>query len=90
MVTLEIGRLYRRYQIRRYGTHPGGRLVFGEPWPYSSKLEQWLGKYIGFGLFASARKPLNKYDVIALIDMRDPLDSLRHCNVGHRFWRLWA
>jgi hypothetical protein len=29
----KLGRLYRRWQIRRYGTHPGGILVYGEPWP---------------------------------------------------------
>jgi ubiquinone/menaquinone biosynthesis C-methylase UbiE len=52
-----LGRLYRKYQIRRYGVHPGGILVYGEPWPIQSSLELWLGQYIGFAWFISARKP---------------------------------
>ena len=53
----KLGRLYRRWQTKRYGTHPGGILVYGEPWPISSPLEFWLGKYIGWDWFISARKP---------------------------------
>ncbi len=53
----KLGRFYRRYQIRRYGTHPGGVLVYGEPWPIQSPLELWLGKVIGFAWFITARKP---------------------------------
>ena len=53
----KLGRLYRRWQIRRYGTHPGGVLVYGEPWPIQSPLELWLGRYIGWDWFISARKP---------------------------------
>jgi len=52
----KLGHLYRRYQLRRYGTHPGGRLVYGAPWPRQSPLELWLGKYIGWGWFVRARK----------------------------------
>lgn len=53
----KLGRLYRRWQINRYGVHPGGILVYGEPWPIQSPLELWLGKWIGFSWFLSARKP---------------------------------
>ncbi len=53
----KLGRLYRRWQIKRYGTHPGGILVYGEPWPIQSPLELWLGKGIGFSWFLSAKKP---------------------------------
>lgn len=53
----KLGRLYRSWQIKRYGTHPGGLLVYGEPWPIQSPLELWLGKWIGFSWFLSARKP---------------------------------
>lgn len=53
----KLGRLYRRYQIKRYGTHPGGILVYGEPWPIQSPLELWLGRIMGFAWFISARKP---------------------------------
>ena len=53
----KLGRLYRRYQIRRYGLHPGGVLVYGEPWPIQSPLELWLGRLVGFAWFISARKP---------------------------------
>jgi ubiquinone/menaquinone biosynthesis C-methylase UbiE len=53
----KIGRLYRKYQIKRYGTHPGGVLVYGEPWPIQSPLELALGKIMGFGWYISARKP---------------------------------
>ena len=54
----KIGRLYRRYQIRRYGIHPGGLLAYGEPWPIQSPLELRLGRSIGFAWFISATKPL--------------------------------
>jgi len=53
----KLGRLYRRFQIKHYGTHPGGLLIYGEPWPQQSKLEKWLGKYIGWGWYISATKP---------------------------------
>ena len=53
----KLGRLYRRYQIRRYGTHPGGLLVYGAPWPIQSKLELRLGKILGWAWFISATKP---------------------------------
>lgn len=55
----KLGRLYRRYQIRRYGTHPGGRLVYGEPWPKQSPLEVRLGRVMGWAWNISARRPLN-------------------------------
>ncbi len=53
----KLGRLYRKYQIKRYGTHPGGVLVYGEPWPIQSPLELKLGEIMGFSWFISARKP---------------------------------
>jgi len=53
----KLGRLYRRWQIKHYGTHPGGYLVYGEPWPIQSPLELWLGKIMGFSWFIHARKP---------------------------------
>lgn len=52
----KIGRLYRRYQIRRYGVHPGGLLVYGEPWPRPSPLELWLGTKMGFSWNIRATK----------------------------------
>lgn len=54
----KLGRLYRRWQVRRYGTHPGGILVYGEPWPMQSPLELWLGRSIGWAWFISATKRL--------------------------------
>lgn len=53
----KLGRLYRRWQIKRYGAHPGGVLVYGEPWPNQSPLEVWLGKRMGFSWFVSGFKP---------------------------------
>jgi SAM-dependent methyltransferase len=53
----KLGRLYRRWQIKRYGTHPGGYLVYGEAWPIQSPLERWLGGVMGFSWFISATKP---------------------------------
>ena len=53
----KLGRLYRRHQIGRYGTHPGGILVYGEPWPIQSPLELRLGRIMGFSWFIAARKP---------------------------------
>lgn len=59
-LTPKLGRFYRRWQIKRYGTHPGGKLVYGEPWPISSPLELWLGRFIGWVWFISGTKPLKK------------------------------
>jgi len=53
----KLGRLYRRWQIKRYGTHPGGYLVYGDAWPMQSPLESWLGGIMGFAWFISATKP---------------------------------
>ncbi len=53
----KLGRLYRKYQIKTYGTHPGGLLVYGEPWPHQSPLETWLGKVMGWVWYISAEKP---------------------------------
>jgi len=53
----KVGRIYRRYQLKRYGTHPGGVLVYGAPWPRQSKLEIKLGKIMGFAWFIGAFKP---------------------------------
>ena len=53
----KIGRLYRRYQIRKYGEHPGGILVYGSPWPIQSRLELFLGRIMGFAWFIRATKP---------------------------------
>ncbi len=52
----KLGRLYRRWQIKRYGVHPGGILVYGEPWPMQAPLEIWLGRYIGWAWFITAKK----------------------------------
>ena len=53
----KLGRLYRRYQIKRYGTHPGGKLVYGEDWPIQSPLELALGRRMGFAWFITCDKP---------------------------------
>jgi len=53
----KLGRLYKRWQIKRYGTHPGGILVYGEPWPMQSPLELKLGRLMGFSWFISVTKP---------------------------------
>jgi ubiquinone/menaquinone biosynthesis C-methylase UbiE len=56
----KLGRIYRRYQIKRYGVHPGGRLVYGEDWPIQSKLELRLGRVMGWAWFIAARKPMDQ------------------------------
>ena len=53
----KLGRLYRRWQINRYGTHPGGNLVYGKSWPIQSPLERFLGRRMGFAWFISVAKP---------------------------------
>ncbi len=53
----KIGRIYRKWQRKHYGEHPGGWIVYGEPWPIWSSLEAWLGRYIGWAWYISARKP---------------------------------
>lgn len=52
-----LGRRYRNWQIRHYGTHPGGVLVYGEPWPRMSWLEDRLGPLMGWAWYITARKP---------------------------------
>jgi len=52
----KIGKVYRRWQIKKYGVHPGGLLVYGEPWPIQSPLELFLGKIIGWSWFIRAIK----------------------------------
>ncbi len=53
----KLGRLYRRWQIRHYGVHPGGMLVYGAPWPMVSPLEHRLGRVIGWCWNVRAQKP---------------------------------
>jgi ubiquinone/menaquinone biosynthesis C-methylase UbiE len=53
----KLGRFIRYQQLKRYGTHPGGLLVYGTPWPVQSPLELQLGRVMGFGWFISAVKP---------------------------------
>jgi ubiquinone/menaquinone biosynthesis C-methylase UbiE len=53
----KLGRLYRRWQIKRNGVHPGGILVYGEPWPMQAPLEMWLGRHMGWAWFITATKP---------------------------------
>ena len=53
----KLGRLYRRWQVRRYGTHPGGLLVYGEPWPIQSPLERFFGPVMGWAWYIDATKP---------------------------------
>lgn len=52
----KVGKYYRRWQLRRYGAHPGGLLVYGEPWPKQSPLEVALGKLMGWAWYASGYK----------------------------------
>ena len=60
----KLGRLYRYWQIRKYGVHPGGYLVYGEPWPIQSRLELFLGTIMGWSWFIRAVK-LDKNKVSA-------------------------
>ena len=60
-----LGGLYRRWQIKHYGTHPGGYLVYGKPWPIQSPLEQWLGGVMGFAWYISAEKPYGNPEKIS-------------------------
>jgi hypothetical protein len=39
-----------------YGTHLGGVLVYGEPWPIQSSLKLYLGKLIGWAWFITEEK----------------------------------
>jgi hypothetical protein len=52
-----IGKYYRKFQRRRYGAHPGGYLVYGEPWIRISKLEYFLGRLMGWAWYIKATKP---------------------------------
>ncbi|PPR65442.1 MAG: putative methyltransferase YcgJ [Alphaproteobacteria bacterium MarineAlpha3_Bin7] len=51
-----IGKLYRIWQKKYLGLHPGGELVYGEPWPIQSRLELFLGKYLGWAWFITVKK----------------------------------
>ena len=57
----KIGRVYRHWQIKKYGVHPGGLLVYGEPWPIQSRLELFLGTIIGWSWFIRAVKSNKEY-----------------------------
>lgn len=50
------GRRVREYLRRKYGEHPGGVLVYGEPWPMWSPSEAKLGPIMGWCWYVSARK----------------------------------
>ncbi|NFV81547.1 class I SAM-dependent methyltransferase [Magnetospirillum aberrantis] len=50
------GRRVREYLRRKYGEHPGGVLVYGEPWPMWSPSEAKLGPIMGWNWYVSARK----------------------------------
>ncbi len=52
----KFGRLWRRWRIRRYGTHPGGILVYGSPWEITTPCERRLGRRIGWSWNIFARK----------------------------------
>ena len=52
----KLGKIYRKYQIKKYGVHPGGYLVYGEPWPIQSPLELKLGRIMGFSWWISSYK----------------------------------
>ena len=54
----------RLTQIRRavmtwlgYEPHPGGTIVYGQPFVPECGVELWLGRYLGFGWTIRARKP---------------------------------
>ncbi len=51
-----LGRRFRLWAARRWGVHPGGILVYGEPWGKWSPLERWLGPRMGWAWYISARK----------------------------------
>ena len=52
----KIGRIWRRWRLKRYGAHPGGVLVYGEPWEITTPCERWLGKRIGWAWNIQATK----------------------------------
>jgi ubiquinone/menaquinone biosynthesis C-methylase UbiE len=52
----KLGKLILKFQRRRYGEHPGGVLVYGEPWPIQMPLELRLGRLMGWAWFISACK----------------------------------
>jgi SAM-dependent methyltransferase len=53
----KLGQYILRRQIQQFGTHPGGILVYGEPWPIQSPLELKLGRIMGWAWYISADKP---------------------------------
>ena len=54
----KLGKRIKAWQIKRYGQHDGGYLVYGAPWPVAMPIELTLGKYMGFAWFITAKKPL--------------------------------
>lgn len=53
----KLGRLVRRWQSKRYGSHPGGHLVYGGPWLITSPIEQQVGRLAGWAWNIQATKP---------------------------------
>jgi SAM-dependent methyltransferase len=54
----KIGKLYHRWLERRGRLHPGGLLPYGSPWPIASRLELWIGQYLGWGWCIGGEKPV--------------------------------
>ena len=52
----KLGRIIQRRLIKKYGVHPGGVLVYGDPWPIQSPLELKLGRIMGWAWFVKAKK----------------------------------
>jgi ubiquinone/menaquinone biosynthesis C-methylase UbiE len=50
------GSRVREHLRRKHGEHPGGVLVYGEPWPMWSPSETKLGPLMGWNWYVSARK----------------------------------
>lgn len=51
-----LGRYLSKYLGKFTGYNEAGRLLYGRPWRNETRVELWLGRYIGFGLNILARK----------------------------------
>jgi ubiquinone/menaquinone biosynthesis C-methylase UbiE/uncharacterized protein YbaR (Trm112 family) len=51
-----LGRHLSKYLGKFAGYNEAGKLVYGRPWRNETRVELWLGRYIGFGINISAKK----------------------------------
>jgi SAM-dependent methyltransferase len=53
----KLGKIWQRRLARHGRLHRGGLLPYGSPWPMTSPVEMWIGRYLGWAWNIQATKP---------------------------------